>query len=89
MAAIIIAVMFPDLTSVHVKEDFDSAMISRRVWVSLLDKLAYRYSDVLFILVPSQFDLLRKDTFEDMFSCLLTYADLMPWSRFPSLFSLC
>ena len=31
MAAIIIAVMFQDLTSVHVKEDFDSVMTSRRV----------------------------------------------------------
>ena len=41
MAAIITAVMFPDLTFVHVKEDFDSVMISRRVWVSLFDKLAY------------------------------------------------
>ena len=72
MAAIIIAVMLQDLTFVHVKEDFDSVMTSRRVWVSLLDKLAYRYSEILFILVPSLFDLLRKDTFEVMFSCLLT-----------------
>lgn len=31
MVAIIIAVMFPDLISVHVKEDFDSVMTSRRV----------------------------------------------------------
>lgn len=31
MAVIIIVVMFPDLTSVHVKEDFGSAMTSRRV----------------------------------------------------------
>lgn len=72
MAAIIIAVMLQDLTFVHVKEGFDSVMTSRRVWVSLLDKLAYRYSEILFILVPSLFDLLRKDTFEVMFSCLLT-----------------
>lgn len=72
MAAIIIVVMLQDLTFVHVKEDFDSVMTSRRVWVSLLDKLTYRYSEILFILVPSLFDLLRKDTFQVMFSCLLT-----------------
>ena len=46
MVVIIIVVMFPDLTSVHVKEDFDSVMTSRRVWVSLLDKLAYN-GDIL------------------------------------------
>ena len=87
MAAIITAVMFPDLTFVHVKEDFDSVMISRRVWVSLFDKLAYRYSDRLFF---SAFTvrLLRKDTFEDMLSFLLTY-DLMAGSTPLLLFSLC
>ena len=46
MAAIIIAVMLPDLTSVHVKEDFDSVMTSRRVWVSMWFKLAYQ-GDIL------------------------------------------
>jgi len=33
MAAIIIVVMLQDLTFVHVKEDFDSVMTSRRVWI--------------------------------------------------------
>lgn len=46
MVVIINAVMFPDPTSVHVKEDFDSVMTSRRAWVSLLDKLAYN-GDIL------------------------------------------
>ena len=59
MAAIIIVVMFPDLTSVHVKEDFDSVMTSRRVWVSTWFKLAYQ-GDILkyyyFILDSSNDD---------------------------------